>query len=670
MGGVRWREVLTGPMSFDQDDFNQAMLEGRRDGVYARLDITLEVDDVAEFERSPTKTAQVVGGCLDAPGLGGPLPVLDGTFEQFVQADDLLDHLHLRMRYRLMLEDPAGGLLCLDAFKLLENDPGYDSWSDTTTLFARIYRGREEVRAGEPPNAHADVPPRPLSGPIATAVLEITPVGFLRELTTFRGTAPEPSRRRRDVLRFQANFAKDVAKTYVGAPVGDGRPSFPRDRPARPWRHDPSEDWHPVPGREHADGAGRLALERKILPFDVPELAFPLNLHRVVRAGEREGDLAGRQPVLLAHGAGVRAEMFYGQPLRPTVVDRLLETGYDVWVLNWRASIDVPNVSYTLDQAARFDHPAAVRKVLELTGQPTLRALVHCQGSVSFTMAAVAGLLRDPDTKAELVTHIVSSAISLFFECSDQTWLKQRAVLPVFRVAAEGADPQWGIRSYTTTGPLVAALSRRVERPCGNVPCQIANYIYGSGWDVLLCHDNIDDEVHAWTARELGYTPLSLISQVAESHRNGHIVPAGPYDPGAPASYVGRPAPTSTRFTLLGCGRDTMFLPEGQRRTDRFLKANGIVSDYVEFPGYGHMDLYWGPHAAADAFPTMLRGLKWQGGELARPGRHRPPQKAVKPPPQPPRRRRLIGRRAQPAPAFSPPPPARAMHLAPGIDEV
>ncbi len=108
-----------------------------------------------------------------------------------------------------------------------------------------------------------------------------------------------------------------------------------------------------------------------------------------------------------------------------------------------------------------------------------LKAVVHCQGSISFMMAAVAGWL-DPR-----VTHIVSSAVSLFIDVTESTWLKQRLAMPLVAKTFSGLDAQWGIRPSTPTAGLFAALAKRMERPCGNPSCQVANFMYGSGWDVL-----------------------------------------------------------------------------------------------------------------------------------------------------------------------------------------
>ena len=76
---------------------------------------------------------------------------------------------------------------------------------------------------------------------------------------------------------------------------------------------------------------------------------LPLTLIRV--RGEKEPT---KPPVMLVHGAGVRAELFR-PPVRRTIVDALVADGWDVWLLNWRASIDLDPVPWTLDDAAAYD---------------------------------------------------------------------------------------------------------------------------------------------------------------------------------------------------------------------------------------------------------------------------------------------------------------------------
>src|SRR5260370_16186299 len=98
-----------------------------------------------------------------------------------------------------------------------------------------------------------------------------------------------------------------------------------------------------------------------------------------------------RGPVILVHGAGVRANIFRAPIDRP-LVDLLVDDGYDVWLENWRASVALKANQWTLDKAAAFDHPRAVDTIVEQTGADEVKAVIHCQGSTSLAMSAVASM--------------------------------------------------------------------------------------------------------------------------------------------------------------------------------------------------------------------------------------------------------------------------------------
>jgi hypothetical protein len=613
MTGVRWRERFAGWLAAPPvTDFNRALMGGARHR--GSMSVDAYVDDVDAWIRNPHYAGRVDGGTLRCDLLaGGTAEVRAGTFRLFVPANgELSDALHLRMRYALSLHDAAAGPLTLHGFKLIENDPGFDAWRDTTTLFTRVYRGADVPE---------DADERLL---LATGVLRIDLPSFARQLISFTGTGGRLARRVRAVTLYQWWFARRLARTYVGAPITLTRPSFPVDRPEPDWEIPRRErDWHPV--------AGNGRLERQVVPFDVEDLDFAINVQRLRLAdgngsrGEPDGP-----PVLLIPGSGVRANMFYGQPAGETLAECLLRHGYDVWVENWRASIDFPTNRYTLDQAARIDHPRAVEVVLDRTGHRDgqLRAVAHCQGSVSFLMAYVAGYL---DGK---VSHVVSSAVSLFIEVRWPTWLKQRAAVPIVQLAMPWMDAQWGLRSDTPTGSVFGAIAKVIERPCGNPPCQVASFMYGSGWDTLLLHtdsqgrDWLHPAVHDWSARELGATPMSFIDQICESSRYGHIVPAQPRGPFWPANYLARPkallpAAARPRFTFIAGDQNRMFRWQGQRKAARFMReVHGCPAEFVGLPGFGHLDTIWGRQAANVVFPVILDGLQWDGdipapGELA-----------------------------------------------------
>jgi hypothetical protein len=566
MTGVRFTEQLTGWISFGETDFNQALLHGRRDGTKATMRLTIQIGDLDRFVAGPAHTASA-HGWVQCDELGGRLVTESAEFELYATEPD---DRHARMRYRLFLRDPAGRPLTLFGFKVIEDDPNYDSWRDVTTLFVRVFPGH--VRDGEL---------------IATGILRISARAFMRELSSFRGTGGRLLARLAAVARFQVFFMRGLLRAYRGSWLaGDSRPSFPRDRRVR---GSGANGWEPVDGRP--------GLRRRIVPY-VAEDGFELTLHHL--RGRREPT---RGAVLLSHGTGLRAQVFYGQPSGRTIAEELLDQGYDVWSQNWRGSIDCPPSRYTLDRVARYDHPAAVATVLEETRASSLKALVHCQGSVSFAMAAVAGLVPE-------VTHFVSTGVSLHVRVPWPTRMKQLLMFPPAYALTPYMDAQWGIRSPAPPGQGLALVARAVRRECDNPVCRMASYMYGTGPDLLLRHANVDPEVHAWTGRELGFAPCRFMWQLVRSTVAGHLVP-GEELPGMPASYVEGPPRTDARFTFVVGEENRMFLPAGQKATFEHFDAHAPGRhEFHAVPDVGHLDALIGRNAPERVFPLVVAGLE------------------------------------------------------------
>ena len=275
----------------------------------------------------------------------------------------------------------------------------------------------------------------------------------------------------------------------------------------------------------------------EVVPFLAGD-GMPLDLHHV--AGPERPT---RGPVLLVHGAGVRADIF--RPPEPvTVVDALLADGWDVWLENWRASTDLPPNRWTLDQAAVHDHPAAVRTVLAHTGSPTLKAVVHCQGSSSFVLSAVAGLLPQVDT-------IVANAMSLHPVVAPFARFKIRRVAPLVATELAYLDPHWGVQPPPRW--LQKAVVRTVElthRECDNPVCHLVSFTYGAGHPALWSHENLSSATHDWLQGEFGPVPMTFFAQMARSVTRGHLVTSSPE---LPANPVAGPPRTDARFVTMGC---------------------------------------------------------------------------------------------------------------------
>ena len=553
---LTWSESMRGRVSFDADDYN----EGWWQGTPCRFDIDVRVDDVERFFADEAHEATCTG-FIACDGLGERMAIDRGTFNLLVAAEG--GPRRREMRYRLFARDRAGREVTLAGFKNVEDGWFRDTWVDTTTLFTRLYAGwvaREDEAAATP---------------LATGVLHVSLGGFLRLIAGMRG-------RVRDRLRYGAFFTRSLLQVYLGP----RSTTVPTDWP----------DLRAGPGAWH-DCPSRPGLRRRIVGVRT-EVGRALTVHHI------RGDAEPTEgPVLLLHGTGVRAELFYGAPTRSSIVDALVEAGFDVWVGNWRGSIDLPECDYTLDEVARYDHPALIATVLRETGAQTLKAIVHCQGSTSFAFACAAGLVPE-------VTDVVSNAVSFHPVVPRLSKLKMQLLLPGMQLGFPGFDPQWTLRPTALRARLVALIARTVQRECHEPVCQMAQFTYGVGGNVLWDHANIDPPTHRWIAREFGWVPTSFFRQMARCTKAGHLVAASGFEE-MPENVVAAPPRNRPRWTFLAGTANRCFLPRSQERSFAWLDAlEPGRHALIEVPGYTHLDLFFGRNADRDVFGSVVEALR------------------------------------------------------------
>lgn len=306
-------------------------------------------------------------------------------------------------------------------------------------------------------------------------------------------------------------------------------------------------------------------------------------------------------PVILVHGAGVRGEIFR-PPNRRTLVDALIDDGWDVWLLNWRASIDLDPVPWTLDDAAAWDHPAAVNYITNYTGSPTLKAIIHCQGSTSFAMAAAAGLLPQ-------VTTIISNAVSLHPVIPKFSQFKIHRLRPILQGITAYLNPAWGDEPDSFFARAANVMVKSSHHECDNPVCRQVSFTYGSGRPALWSHANLTEDTHEWIRGEFGKVPMTFFEQMDKSVRAGHLVSVTRRE-GLPDEYGTTALNTDARWVLYAGAENRCFLPESQQRTFDWLEKREPGRHALHIiPNYGHLDIFLGQHAANDIFPGMLKEL-------------------------------------------------------------
>ncbi|MEP3678031.1 MAG: hypothetical protein ABJN21_03965 [Paracoccaceae bacterium] len=311
-------------------------------------------------------------------------------------------------------------------------------------------------------------------------------------------------------------------------------------------------------------------------------------------------DNATKAPILMVHGAGVRSKIF--SPPRANGLnldDALFMAGFDVWNLDWRASIDVPPNEWTLDKAAVFDYPAAIAKIKEVTSASEIKALIHCQGSTSFMVSLLAGLLPE-------VSTVVSNAVSLHPKVPALAKLKALYAVPSLGRYFKFLNPQWGVSAPPGWPKLFDLYVRAIHHECNNPVCKWSSFTYGSGFPTLWRHENLDEATHDWLSGEFAHVPMSFFRQIGPSIREGHLVMTGEFDE-LPESVVKEAPKTDARIVFLAGELNDCFFKESQMESFDFMEAfSPGRHSFHELPGYGHLDVFLGKLASKDIFPLII----------------------------------------------------------------
>lgn len=334
--------------------------------------------------------------------------------------------------------------------------------------------------------------------------------------------------------------------------------------------------------------------QEELIPFTAGD-GLPLMLVRI------RGKQSPKGPVLLVHGAGVRANIF-AAPVEQTIIDALITDGYDVWLEHWRASIDIAPNLWTLDQAALYDHPAAVKKIVEYTGVAEIKAIIHCQGSTSFTMSAIAGLV--PQVKT-----IVSNAVSLHPVVTRPSKIKLLLGTRPIGWITKYLNPQWGRNAPSWQAKLIDFIVGLSHREQDSRVGKHISFTYGTGHPTLWQFHNLNNDTHTWLQDEFAHVPVGFFEQIVRCIQAGNLVSVEGKE-ALPEDFSAQAPKTEARFCFMTGSDNICFLPESQKKSYQYF--NHLQPEFHSLhiiPGYGHLDIFMGKDAHRDVFPLILNEL-------------------------------------------------------------
>jgi len=302
------------------------------------------------------------------------------------------------------------------------------------------------------------------------------------------------------------------------------------------------------------------------------------------------------------HGLGVSSLAFSTDLIDTNLTEYLYAYGYDVWLLDFRSSIELPyaTTQYTADDIALYDYPAAVKTIIDLTGAANIQVIAHCYGAIAFNMAMLSGL--------QGVRSAVCSQVGSHFSTSTISRIKSGIHLDALL-----AD--LGIKSlnlYTDThsdwlnrmfDKGLQLYPTQQEEHCNSPVCHRITFLYAPIYE----HDQLNALTHDNVHELFGVASISNFEHLGKMTRAGKIVNAKGEDVYLP--HVERMA---IPIAFIHGSENELWLPDSTRQTYNWLcEANGkqLYSRYL-IPHYGHIDCIFGKNAAQDVYPIMLKHLE------------------------------------------------------------
>ncbi|MHC2290369.1 alpha/beta fold hydrolase [Bradyrhizobium barranii] len=518
--------------------------------------VTVSASDATRFIEDRAHEAELVG-TVDAKALSpDPLIISGGRFNLFNIDSTRVETK--QMEYAMPMTAGDGHRFFLHGIKQVHDDKGFDLWHDVTTLTVTIHDGPTEA------------------GPkLYEGTLFIKSTDLITQLQTMTVTnAPDLAMRLSTLGRFGHFFAGQLFDSFGGPFARTSAFDPVIQRPKRPLR------------------TGQ------------PEVHFFKTVdEKNLRLTRYQGGVKG--PVILSHGLGVSSQIFSIDTIETNLLEYLYTAGYDCWLLDYRASIDLPysEEQHNADTVAKYDYSSAVDCVRRKTGRETVQMIAHCYGGMTFTMAMLSGL-----------SHIRAAVVSQISTHAVVPWWPQRLLAFLHAPDAMNAVGMSVLDARATVDRSMRA--RAFDALIGfvypfaagdrsrSLTSRRITALYGQLYELSQLNQATLDAM----PEMFGKANIAAFQQLSAIARAGHVVRADGTDDYLRDSNL-RNFAIPTLFVHGALNR--CFETSGTQKTLAMLSRvnGGHLYDRRVIAETGHIDCIFGKNAARDVYPAILRHL-------------------------------------------------------------
>lgn len=137
--GIFFKETMTGGFSLNATDPQQGKKLGNQAGTELKMHAEVSIDDIDKFIEQAEHPGHLAGS-IDFSPLGMGIAAHTGVFNLFNPTDDP----KLKLMVYEMAFEHQGESYYLAGKKEVREDPLFDLWSDTTTLYTQLHKGSDK----------------------------------------------------------------------------------------------------------------------------------------------------------------------------------------------------------------------------------------------------------------------------------------------------------------------------------------------------------------------------------------------------------------------------------------------------------------------------------------------------------------------------------------------